>query len=80
MHRELVPGQRYRVTFSETRCVGVAVGFAAAFVAWRPDTAQPTARWRDRAVWDNGVEIGPRAATWRAEPAPSCGHDPETWC
>jgi hypothetical protein len=80
MPRELEPGRRYRVTFSEARCIGVGVGFTAAFVRWRPDPDRPFARWRDQAVWDNGVEIGPRSADWRADPAPSCEHTPETWC
>ena len=80
MHRELESGRRYRVTFSEAHCVGVEVGFTAGFVRWCPDSAQPAARWRDRAVWDNGVEIGPRGAAWQAEPVSWCGHDPETWC
>ena len=80
MFRELRPGRRYRVTFSEARCLGVGVGLVVTFVAWRPDPAHPSARWHARAVWGNGVEIGPRSVLWRAEPAPSCHHDPETWC
>ena len=80
MFRELEPGRRYRVTFAEERCLGVDVGFTATFLRWWPDPSEPSARWRDRAVWDNGVEIGPRSALWRADPMPQCDHDPETWC
>ena len=80
MYRELEPGLRYRVSFGEPRGLAVAVGFTAAFVRWRPDPTLPHARWRDRAVWDNGVEIGPRSADWRADPAPRCECTPETWC
>ena len=80
MHRQLEPGRRYRVTLAEVRCPGIGVRFTAAFVGWRPDPAEPAHRWRDRAMWDNGVEIGPRAALWRAQPLARCDHDAETWC
>ena len=77
---DLQVGRRYRVTFAEPRCAGVRADFTAAFLGWRPDPADATARWRDRAVFANGVAIGPRPGGWRAEPAPTCTCEPATIC
>ena len=66
---ELQVGRRYRVSFEEARCVGVRAQFTAVFLGWQPDPRNPAARWRDFARFDNGVEIGPRTASWSAEPA-----------
>ena len=74
-------GRRYRVSFEEARCAGVRAEFTAVFLGWQPDPWNPVARWRDRARFDNGVEIGPRTANWSAEPvsgpaAEASGGDP----
>ena len=86
---DLQVGRRYRVSFGEARCVGVRAHFTATFLGWRPDPWNPVARWRDRARFDNGVEIGPRTANWSAEPVSGPGEasapvwprwGPETTC
>lgn len=81
LHTDLVPGRAYRVLFEEARCAGLRTQFTAVFLGWRADPARPEVRWRDRALFDNGVEIGPRVAGWRAVPsAAPVRLEPDTIC
>ena len=80
-HDHLQPGRRYRVTAGTPNGSGITARFTAAFVGWRPDPLHPSARWRDRAMFHNGVEVGPRLADWQAEAMePPDGRGPDSAC